>query len=43
MLGREEIDGLRLQLEDFRQSDQRKLDVIQVKAYSIYCDIVSLI
>ncbi|MCJ1294113.1 hypothetical protein MMC34_005670 [Xylographa carneopallida] len=29
MLGREEIDGLRLQLEDFRQSDQRKLDVIQ--------------
>ncbi|MCJ1415409.1 hypothetical protein MMC32_001741 [Xylographa parallela] len=29
MLGQEEIDGLRLQLEAFRENDQKKLDLIQ--------------
>ncbi|MCJ1395847.1 hypothetical protein MMC18_008733 [Xylographa bjoerkii] len=29
MLGQEMIDGLQLQLEGFRESDQKKLDVIQ--------------
>ena len=43
MLGREEIDGLQLQLEGFHQSDQKKLDVIHVIADSTFCDVMSLI
>ena len=42
MLGQEEIDGLRLQLEAFRENDQKKLDLIQVATHFAFCDIMLL-
>ena len=43
MLGREEIDGLQLQLAGFRESDQKKLDMIQVTTQSKFYDVMLLI